>query len=206
MSRLRARFVVRLGFGRFHAAVKVASDAQQSATRTMGYVALGILKAAIFAAIGRGFVQAFGLDSKVARMINSARADTPNWLAWIMAGSFSLLCLTAWEIFHVDDHLRNAVTWPWEKVAIEGKIFQSGVTVGDVVGGRRSPTDVTVFEFAEITHAQGLNRSEPIEYLGIKMKIFRIDSGAGTMLTRPQDGTVYIGVFAKILSAEKGNP
>jgi hypothetical protein len=131
MSRLRARSVVRLTLGRFHAAVKVASDVRQSA---MGYVALGILKAAIFAAIGRGFVQAFGLDSRVARMINSARANTPSWLAWIMAGSFSLLCLAAWEIFHVDDHLRNAVTWPWEKVAIEGKIFQSGITVGDAVG------------------------------------------------------------------------
>jgi hypothetical protein len=66
----------------------------------------GILVAAFCAAVGRGIVFAFGLDAKVARMIQvaSTSANTAA-IAWIISGAFGIIGLISWEMFNVVDRL-----------------------------------------------------------------------------------------------------
>jgi hypothetical protein len=48
----------------------------------------------------------------------------------------------------------------------ENAIYQAGVKVGNVFGGRRSPNDATIFEFVEITNANQFNPREPFQFEG----------------------------------------
>jgi hypothetical protein len=57
-------------------------------------------------AVGRGIVFAFGLDKRVAGIINIARESRCRpAIAWIISGVFGLTMLMLWEVFHVDEIL-----------------------------------------------------------------------------------------------------
>jgi hypothetical protein len=78
-------------------------------------------------------------------------------------------------------------------------VFQAGAIVGKVYGGRRSPTDATLFEFREIAQAGQFNMNEEFEYDGYVLKAIRINSRTGLNTSRPQDGTILEGVIAKVI-------
>lgn len=64
-------------------------------------ILLRILVVVYCTALGHGIVFAFGLDQKVANAIRVAM--TPEWreaVSWMLAGSFGLLGLGGWEIWH----------------------------------------------------------------------------------------------------------
>jgi hypothetical protein len=48
--------------------------------------------------------------------------------------------------------------------AAREEIYQAGISVGKVFGGRRSPTNATIFEFQEITQAGQFNLGAEFEY------------------------------------------
>jgi hypothetical protein len=52
----------------------------------------------------------------------------------------------------------------------EEVIYQAGIVVGRVFGGRRSPTDATLFEFQEITQAGQFNTNAEFEYQGFILR------------------------------------
>jgi hypothetical protein len=78
-------------------------------------------------------------------------------------------------------------------------ISQAGAVVGRVFGGRRSPTDATVYEFVEITNANQLNPSAPFAYAGQMLVLQSVRSRVGLDISRSQDGMVYGGVVAKVV-------
>jgi hypothetical protein len=78
-------------------------------------------------------------------------------------------------------------------------IHQAGATVGKVYGGRRSPTDATLYEFVEIKNANQLNAQAPFEYDGVTLVIQSVRSRIGLDISRAQDGMVYGGVIARVV-------
>lgn len=79
-------------------------------------------------------------------------------------------------------------------------IYQAGIIVGRAFGARRLPTDATVFEFVEITHASQFNLAESFEYQGLILKVLSVDTKIGLMSSRPEDGTILQKITAKIIS------
>jgi hypothetical protein len=77
-------------------------------------------------------------------------------------------------------------------------IYQAGVIVGKVFGGRRSPTDATMYEFIEIKNVNQLNAQAQFEYDGQMLAILSARSRIGLDLSRSQDGMVYGGVIARV--------
>jgi len=53
--------------------------------------------------VARGIIAAFGLDAKVARLINTARSSKA--AIWILSGCFGLICVLAWQLLDVGDKL-----------------------------------------------------------------------------------------------------
>jgi len=83
-------------------------------------------------------------------------------------------------------------------------IYQAGILVGKVYGARRSPTDATVFEFVEITHASQLNTADVIQYQNYSLRILTLDTKIGMMSSRPEDGTIFQKITAKIITPPIG--
>jgi hypothetical protein len=77
-------------------------------------------------------------------------------------------------------------------------IYQAGIIVGHVFGGRRHPNDATRFTFVEITKSGQLNSSAPFQFQNYTMQMERVESRIGMMTSRPQDGVIYSGVVARI--------
>jgi len=75
-------------------------------------------------------------------------------------------------------------------LADSAHIYQGGIIVGDVFGGRRVPNDATHFFFQEISHAQPFNLSQPFEYRGIWLRMEHADSVTQVDGGRPQDGRI----------------
>jgi hypothetical protein len=80
-------------------------------------------------------------------------------------------------------------------------IYQAGIIVGKAFGARRSPTDATVFEFVEITHASQFNPAEFFQYQNLSLKVLTIETKIGLMSSRPEDGTILQKVTAKIITS-----
>jgi hypothetical protein len=78
-------------------------------------------------------------------------------------------------------------------------IYQAGVAVGKVYGGRRTPTDATLFEFQEITNASQFNMSAEFEYQGYTLKTVSVRTHVGFTSLRPQDGAILTGLLAKVV-------
>jgi hypothetical protein len=78
-------------------------------------------------------------------------------------------------------------------------IYQAGVIVGKVFGGRRAPTDATVFEFQEITHASQFNYNAEFEYQGYVLRPLSIFSVTDMTSSRPQDGRIVKSLTARII-------
>jgi hypothetical protein len=88
----------------------------------------GVLVAAFCAAIGRGIVFAFGLDLKVARLINIAATSTNlSAIAWTLAGLVGLAAVASWELFGVSERLRAALgALPPEVEAVRDGLRMNG--------------------------------------------------------------------------------
>jgi hypothetical protein len=83
-------------------------------------------------------------------------------------------------------------------------IYQVGIIVGTVFGARRSPTNATLVEFAEITHANQLDLSKIFIYQGISLHFINAKYRTRLEVTRPQDGTIFYNVTAEIVDAPQG--
>jgi hypothetical protein len=59
--------------------------------------------------------------------------------------------------------------------------------------------DATRFEIVEITNAAQLNWAEPFKYGNITLKIENVQSRAGTVAGRAQEGIIFGGVVARVL-------
>jgi hypothetical protein len=80
-------------------------------------------------------------------------------------------------------------------------IIQAGAVVGKVFGGRRSPTNATIYEFTEITNTNQFNARTGFEYDGQLLVIQSVMSRIGLDISRPQDGMIYGGVTAKVVGS-----
>jgi hypothetical protein len=87
-------------------------------------------------------------------------------------------------------------------VALDDTIYQAGIVVGKVFGGRRTPNDATLFEFKEITQASQFNINAEFEYQGYILKPISFYSHVGLTSSRPQDGTIITGLLAKVVRAK----
>jgi len=85
-------------------------------------------------------------------------------------------------------------------------IWQDGIIVGDVVGGRRDPADASKFLFAEISHTQQFNIQRTFHFMGQMLETVSVQSDVSMDSTRPQDGRVLTQVVAKIYDGPKPNP
>jgi hypothetical protein len=85
------------------------------------------------------------------------------------------------------------------QAAAGDSISQAGVVVGQAFGGRRSPTDATIFEFQEVTHAQQFNVDAPFQYQGHTLRAVRIETTVGLDSSRPQDGRIIYLMTAKVI-------
>jgi hypothetical protein len=70
--------------------------------------------------------------------------------------------------------------------AAREEIYQAGISVGKVFGGRRSPTNATIFEFQEITQAGQFNLGAEFEYQDYVLKPLHIQTVTGLNISRPQ--------------------
>jgi hypothetical protein len=113
----------------------------------------GILVAVLCSAAGRGIVQAFGLDAKVARMIRAVATWIPSnqWISWALAGLFGLAGLAVWELFRVDERLRNLLV---------ARPFNADVRVSLVDVGK-GPLGM----FMGVYHSQNGLTASPIRFL-----------------------------------------
>jgi hypothetical protein len=78
-------------------------------------------------------------------------------------------------------------------------IYQAGIAVGKVFGGRRSPANATIYEFVEIKNANQLNAQAPFEYDGVLLVLQSVQRRVRLDISRPQDGMVYGGVIANVV-------
>jgi hypothetical protein len=103
-------------------------------------------------------------------------------------------------VYPSDSHLGELRKSPSRPpVASDDNIYQAGVVVGKVFGGRRSPNDATLFEFQEITHANQFNLGAEFEYQGYILKMISYSGRGGFVPTRPEDGTIVIRLEAKVV-------
>jgi hypothetical protein len=88
---------------------------------------------------------------------------------------------------------------PAQPAHASDSIYQGGIEVGKVFGGRRSPTDAMMFQFVELTHASRLDTRYPFEYDGVILRMVQAQSRVGMDTSRPEDGTVYSGITAQVI-------
>jgi hypothetical protein len=79
-----------------------------------------------------------------------------------------------------------------------GVIQQAGVEVGKVFGARRSPSDATTFEFAEITNCAQFNTGAPFVYNGVRLQ-FVTERTSAMMVMGRTDNPIRFGVIARVL-------
>jgi hypothetical protein len=122
--------------------------------------------------------------------------------------SFLLGIWGVWTIFWVVDiaKMRGDKTWsnifvnsPKTAAIDQESIYQGGVIVGKAFG-RRSPTDATIFEFVELTNASRFNPREDFEFQAVRLHFVTAQSRTGMTSSRPEDGTIWEGVIAKVVS------
>jgi hypothetical protein len=80
----------------------------------MGSILIRIAVAIVCAAIGRGIVAAFHLDTLVARTISELWQEGASFspearvaIAWMLSGLIGLIGLTSWLVLHIDERLQD---------------------------------------------------------------------------------------------------
>ena len=87
---------------------------------------------------------------------------------------------------------------PPAQTADTGSIYQAGIVVGKVFGGRRLLNDATIFEFKEITNCTQFNTSSPFVYAGVKLQ-FVSEENSALMVVGRSDNPIRFGVKARVL-------
>lgn len=87
------------------------------------------------------------------------------------------------------------------KIVDEDHIYQGGIVVGKVVGGRRSPEDATLFEFEEIDDCRQFNTTQPFTYEGIDLIYIKDQDDALIDIARPADSPIRWGVSARVVTS-----
>ena len=92
----------------------------------------------------------------------------------------------------------NVFPTPLAAPTATSDIFQAGVVVGSAHGGRRLPTNATMFEFVEITNCAQFATNRPFTFEGVRLQFVSEQNSAMMVMGRP-DSPIRFGVLARVL-------
>lgn len=102
---------------------------------------------------------------------------------------------------HAKDRLEYPEFLFLDKMPVQhdDNIRQAGVVVGKAHGGRRMPTDATMFEFVEITRAQGFKLEQPFQFQGVNLRVVRFGTLRQLDVSRVADSPLITSIAARVI-------